>query len=189
MAAKTAPKFTRRDESIPGGRWTKNLHVQEFDLPGGKAGRWESLNVGETPTILLCGLTPEKKLVLVNLFRFPVNSFCTELPGGCVDQNETLEQAVLREFEEETGHRPKKVSPLCGGFLWNGKSSGRFQVWFGEECEKVAEVELDPVEQYAQLTVEIMDPKEVMDLIVSGDMTIDPPIAHAILAMKAKGIL
>ena len=35
------------------------------------------------------------------------------MPGGFVDQNETAENAVVRECLEETGVQPEKVKYLC----------------------------------------------------------------------------
>ncbi len=189
MSEKKYPLCSKRYIDIPEGRWTKKLCIHEFPLPEGKTGRWESLDVGETPTVLLCGLTESKELILVNMFRFPVQTFCTELPGGTVDPNEVPEDAVFREFLEETGYQPKKVKPLCKGFLWNGKSSGRFEVWLGEGCEKVSEIELDAVEQYAQLEVLVMSIPEVKKLIASGDISMDPPISHALIALEAQGLI
>lgn len=48
-------------------------------------------------------LTPDKKLVLVNQFRFGVEQCSLEIPGGMIDPGEDALAAGLRELEEETG--------------------------------------------------------------------------------------
>src|SRR3989344_6928233 len=189
MEDSTTPLSEKRFAPIPDGKWINNLCIHEFTMPGGKKGRWESLDEGDTPTVLLCGLTKQKNLILVNLFRFPVQTFCFELPGGLVDPGETPEEAVIREFLKETGYRPEKVSHLCRGFLYNGKSNKKFEIWVGEECEKVSEIELDDVEKYAQLTVAVMDVREVMKRISEGQVDFDPCISQAIIALREKGML
>lgn len=45
----------------------------------------------------------EKKLVLINQFRIPINSYIYELPAGLVDDYESIQIAVKRELKEETG--------------------------------------------------------------------------------------
>lgn len=45
----------------------------------------------------------ENCLVLVHQFRIPVNMKIYEVPSGLIDAGETVEQAAVREFKEETG--------------------------------------------------------------------------------------
>lgn len=45
----------------------------------------------------------QKKLVLINQFRVPINKYIYELPAGLVDNNEDIETSVRRELKEETG--------------------------------------------------------------------------------------
>ena len=54
-----------------------------------------------------------KKILLVSVFRYPINKYCLEFPGGFIDKSdsenaldfsETIKKATLRELEEETGY-------------------------------------------------------------------------------------
>lgn len=174
---------------IPGAQWTKGLSIQEFELPNGEHGKWEYLEFGEDPNVLILGLTLEKDVILTNVYRFPARSFCYELPGGTVESGELNMDAIRREFLEETGYETDNLEILCRGFLWNGKSNGRFEIWLGKNCKKIAEISLDPVEQVAQLTVEVMSIAEIKRRIGSGDISFDPPISHGIIALEARNII
>ncbi|KAM5172475.1 ADP-sugar pyrophosphatase [Mantella aurantiaca] len=44
-------------------------------------------------------------MVLIKQFRPPLGCYCLEFPAGLIDENETAEQAALRELEEETGYK------------------------------------------------------------------------------------
>lgn len=48
-------------------------------------------------------LTQDDHIVLVNQFRFGLNDFSVEIPGGIIDPDESPLHAGLRELREETG--------------------------------------------------------------------------------------
>ncbi|KAM9313245.1 ADP-sugar pyrophosphatase [Gastrophryne carolinensis] len=53
-------------------------------------------------------------MVLIKQFRPPLGRVCLEFPAGLIDDNETAEQAALRELEEETGYKGEVIecSPI-----------------------------------------------------------------------------
>jgi ADP-ribose pyrophosphatase len=48
-------------------------------------------------------VTPEGHLVLVRQFRYGINEFSLEIPGGMIDAGEDPVTAAVRELREETG--------------------------------------------------------------------------------------
>ena len=51
----------------------------------------------------IIALTPDQHIVLVRQFRFGINAFSLEIPGGMIDAGEDPIVAGLRELREETG--------------------------------------------------------------------------------------
>ncbi|THH09227.1 hypothetical protein EW145_g2181 [Phellinidium pouzarii] len=47
--------------------------------------------------------------VIIEQYRPPIDKFIIELPAGLIDENETPEQAAIRELEEETGFKADEV--------------------------------------------------------------------------------
>ncbi len=54
-------------------------------------------------------VTPDGRLVLVNQFRYGIDTFSWELPGGVIEAGEDPVVAGLRELSEETGYVGKNA--------------------------------------------------------------------------------
>lgn len=84
----------------------RRLGIQtERPVPGKKA--------AITQLAVVCGvLLHEGKIFIQRRRETDVWGGLWEFPGGCVEQGETPEQAVVREWKEETGFRVRIVRPL-----------------------------------------------------------------------------
>ena len=71
-----------------------------------------------------------KKLIIVSVFRYPINKFCLEFPAGFMDKTDidsssedfsnAIKKAALRELEEETGY---KGDFICNTSKYFGKNN------------------------------------------------------------------
>jgi ADP-ribose pyrophosphatase len=89
------------------------LYEDILQLPNGETmlyTRFES-----PPFSTVVPVTDEGEIVFVDNYRPPVGESLLELPGGMMDPGETPRQTALRELEEETGYRAKKLV-LLGWF-------------------------------------------------------------------------
>ncbi len=62
--------------------------------------------------VVVLTVTLDRRLVLVNQFRFGVDAPSLELPGGVIERGEDPVAAGLREVAEETGYRAKRARLL-----------------------------------------------------------------------------
>mmetsp|Transcript_44379 Transcript_44379/g.112285 ORF Transcript_44379/g.112285 Transcript_44379/m.112285 type:complete len:244 (+) Transcript_44379:96-827(+) len=81
------------------------------------------------------------KVVVVKQFRPPLNKYTIELCAGLVDEGETVEEAALREFKEETG--------LQGHVLFTGGKQ-YMSPGLTNECVKTVFLEVDASNQSLQ---------------------------------------
>lgn len=124
--------------------------------------------------------TPDKKIVLVKQYRHSTGQDLIELPAGVMKQDETPETAIKREFLEETGMVLSDLKPIGTWFTMSGKSSCKTTVFFGLTDGKKSAQNLDKEENVEVL---FRKPKEVTQLILSGEIKTAPFIA-GILAAK-----
>lgn len=57
-------------------------------------------------------VTADERIVLVRQFRFGINAFSLEIPGGVIEKDEDPVAAGIRELSEETGYGGAKVRLL-----------------------------------------------------------------------------
>jgi ADP-ribose pyrophosphatase len=87
----------------------------------------------------IVAVTRDKKILLIEQFRPPVNAVTLEIPGGTLDphEGEDHEAAARRELEEETGYKAGSMK-LLGGHQPNPAfQSNRLWTYLALDCEKV----------------------------------------------------
>lgn len=95
-----------------------------------KAGHWEyAERKGRIGAAVIVAVNDEGELILVEQDRIPVGRRCLELPAGLVGDDsadETLEEAAIRELEEETGYLAERIEVLGDYYSSPGMTSEAF---------------------------------------------------------------
>ena len=82
---------------------------------------WEYVErKGVTGIVGIVAVTDDRKLLLVEQYRTPVNQRVIEIPAGLVGDEAAMEEesqiaAARRELLEETGYYAESLSPLASG--------------------------------------------------------------------------
>ncbi|MCH7916666.1 MAG: NUDIX hydrolase [Planctomycetes bacterium] len=110
-----------------------------------KRGQWEYVKRMNISGIIgIVPLTKEDRIVLVEQYRPPLASRVIELPAGLVgditgQEDESLEMAVQRELQEETGYVAGRLQRLCEGPSAPGMCSERLTLFLATDLKKVGE--------------------------------------------------
>src|SRR5204863_6468129 len=97
-------------------------------------------------------LTPGHHLVLVRQFRYGINDFSLEIPGGIIDAGEDPLAAGVRELREESGYVGTAVRLLGSVHPNPAMQSNRCHLVLVENARPVADLEWDPDEEFEIMT-------------------------------------
>ncbi len=113
-------------------------------------------------------LTPEQHLVLVRQFRYGINDFSLEIPGGVMDAGEDPIAAGLRELREETGYVGAQARLLGSVHPNPAMQSNRCHLVLVENVRPAAKLDWDPDEEFEIMTRPV---EEVYALAYGGGIT------------------
>lgn len=174
------------------------LEKLEFLNDDGKLLEWEAAQrVGGRQAVSItalkspCGNEPWK-IVLVREYRAPVGRYCIGNPAGIIDENETPDEAAIRELKEETGYvgrvvfsgyatgsseglTGELVTPVVAVIDDCDENRGAAQDLDGAECIEVLEVPVSRLEQF------------LYDRHANGDC-ISGRLMHTVIGLKLNSL-
>ncbi|MCM3721126.1 NUDIX hydrolase [Solibacillus isronensis] len=158
-----------------------NIRKDECELPNGIV--IDDYYVNEySDWVNAVVITKENEMVLVEQYRYAGNEFYLEVPAGKIEENETYEEAIIREVREETGFISESKPILLGEFMVNPATQNNKVITFLLlDAFKEFEQDLDDTEI---LTIKIMDFNEMTSLIRSKQINTQLFTAHAYTMAK-----
>jgi 8-oxo-dGTP pyrophosphatase MutT (NUDIX family) len=87
--------------------FTLNVRRGRSRLDPDKSGEFVSLDVPDWANVI--AITSDRRVVLIEQFRFGIEEVTLEIPGGVIDQEEEPAAACGRELLEETGYAGDEI--------------------------------------------------------------------------------
>lgn len=128
-----------KDRIIGQGNHLKLIEIDWIDDEGNKR-KWEAVERMTTGTgiVSVMAITAKNEVIFISQYRPPVRREVIEFPAGLCDQEgEALEETALRELQEETGYRAKKIEKLFAGPVSAGLSFEFLTVFWATDLEFV----------------------------------------------------
>lgn len=110
-------------------------------------------------------LTERQEVVLVRQYRFGVDDFSLEIPGGIVGDEEPPLDAVLRELTEETGYVAPGAESLGVVYPNPALQNNHMHYFLARHVELRHDQSLDPAED---ISVHLIPLSEIPQLINEG---------------------
>ena len=112
--------------------------------------------------VAICALTPDQQVILVKQYRKALEQELLEIPAGKLEPGEDRESAAMRELEEETGHKAKKLTLIGEVYGTPGFSNEKISVYFADNLVE-GKVNLDEDEFVEKVLYSLDDVKKAVE--------------------------
>lgn len=148
---------------------TRIFSVESVDFHHPQRAKPQDFFVINAPDwVNVLALTPDGRLVLVRQFRYGIDDFSVEIPGGVIDLGEDPVAAGVRELREETGYVGASAR-LLGSVRPNpAMQNNRCHLVLVEDARPAAKLDWDPDEEFEIMTRPV---DEVYALAYAGGIT------------------
>lgn len=125
-------QWTVRAEQNLGALGRGRLKRVSVDLPDGTT--FDQFVLELPAAVVVAAVNDARELLMIRRFRFIVDRWLWELPGGYVEEGEDLVVAARRELEEETGWHAGSVEHLVSFEPMVGTASAPNAVYIARGC-------------------------------------------------------
>ena len=144
--------------------------------------------VYEFPTwVTAFALTKDGKIILEKQYRHGIGETAFELPGGCVDDTDnSLQEAIARELQEETGYKFTSFEYLGKTCANPSTNNNWMHIFLARGGELLAKQKLDDDED---IEVHLVNIDELKDLLTANQIIQSMHVTACFYALQKMGEL
>ena len=136
-------------------------------------------------SVMILAMNKQRKIIMVRQYRYFADDETIEFPAGLVNDNETIEDAAKREFEEETGFKCNSLVKLGSFYESFGQLKRNGHIFFARDLIKSNQNFDTGEDGYEDIEVELVDFNDAVNLALENKI-IETVSALAILLLKEK---
>ncbi|UFT97694.1 NUDIX hydrolase [Radiobacillus kanasensis] len=159
-----------------------DLQVDEVELPDGKTSKREI--VKHPGAVAVIALTKDKRLVLVEQYRKPLEKSIIEIPAGKLEPGEQPETCARRELEEETGYTSDRLEFVTSFYTSPGFADELIYIYAARDLRPLEEKKDLDDDEFVEL---IECTQEEAEQLEKEQKIQDAKTSYAIQYLKAKG--
>lgn len=159
-----------------------DLVVKDVELPNGKMSKREIIK--HPGAVAVIAITEEKKILLINQFRKPLDKMIVEIPAGKLEKGEDPLECGKRELEEETGYKSNNLEFVMSFYTSPGFADEIIYIYFTDKIE-LGEINRDEDEFIDVIEVTLPEAEQ----LIEDQIIHDAKTVFAIQYLKLKGIL
>jgi len=127
-------------------------------------------------------LDDKDNVVLVRQYRRAADKMLLEIPAGCVEPGEKLEDCVKRELQEEIGYLPGKIKKLGGFYAAPGYCTEFMHIFLASGLKESRLV----AEDTAEIEVVKVPLSKIPSMIEKGEICDAKSVAGLLMGLRLK---
>jgi 8-oxo-dGTP pyrophosphatase MutT (NUDIX family) len=124
-----------------------------------------------------------ERVLVTRQYRYAADSFCRELPCGCVEPGESPLAAAKRELQEETGVVAQNWQHVLSPFANPARQTNAIHIFLATDLTSTKELNLDATEEIEH---EFLSIEAVMSEIRAGSFSQALHIASLLVSLPVR---
>lgn len=141
-----------------------SVYVEKFQLPNGKVK--ETAYVAHKGSVVIAPFLSSNELIMVRQYRPIAGKWLFEFPAGTIEGNEPPEVTAMRELEEETGYRARKLKHLFSFYVSPGVTNEKMHAFVATDLKRTEQ----KLEDYEVIEVKTVSLDDVVSMASAGEI-------------------